>query len=121
MQQKKRRTLVLLFCTPSGCSGNALCANTARFYTYCLVVVEQKYRIRQISLFVQKCHLYTTILNPEPRQGYKLNRFDNSLSEVSADKLSSRSIIVTHVIASPLCNAVAFIILVILSCILGAA
>ena len=61
MQQKKRRTFILLFCTPD-CSYNTLCANTARFYTYGLVMVEQKCRIvknyipnlirlRSISLF----------------------------------------------------------------------
>ena len=43
--KKKRRTLVLLFCTPSGCFGNALCARTARFSHSGLVVVEQKCRI----------------------------------------------------------------------------
>ena len=31
--------------TPSGCSGNALCARTARFYVYGLGIVEQKCRI----------------------------------------------------------------------------
>ena len=47
MQQKKRRTFILLFCTPN-CSCNALCANTSRFYTYGLVFgrVKMLYRKR---------------------------------------------------------------------------
>ena len=43
--QNKRRTFVLLFCTPSCCSYYALRAKTARFLEYGLVVVEQKCRI----------------------------------------------------------------------------
>ncbi len=41
--QKKREELSFFsFSTPSGCSGNALCARTSRFYTYGLVIFEHK-------------------------------------------------------------------------------
>ena len=46
--KKKRRTLVLLFCTPSGCSCKPLCARTPRFSYSGLVVVEQECRIANL-------------------------------------------------------------------------